>query len=525
MINYDDMRFLVVEDFDQMLKSVRQMLEGLGARHIYLARDGERALELLASWPMDVVLCDYNLGESKDGQQVLEEARHLGLLAPGAAFIMITAETSTEMVLGAVEHRPDDYLAKPFSRNSLRARLERVLRRKAAFAPVDSAAAAGHLDQALGACERQLAAHPRYRMDLLRRQGELLVEAGRWAEAEALYDRVLGEREQLHWAAMGKGLCRLELGDAHGAEAVFTQLVNRNRLGLDAYDGLARARRALGQGRAAQQVLQEAVQLSAKSLPRLRALGELARENADLEAAAVAFRQVVKAGRYSARKDPADYLNLAQVLEALGEAEGARLAREEGRAAFPGHPGLAPVAAAAPASGDLAAPREAAGGFVVGGVEAALAEARALFEEGRDREALEALEHLVRNHHDDDEVAGRVQALCDEAGFADEGTHLVESTRERLVRLNNEGVELARSGRLDEAIALFRDAAAGLPANRVINLNAAQVMVRYLETRGVDDALRHETAQYLDRVGRIDPDSDKYQAIRQRFDALLAPPS
>ncbi len=158
-------------------------------------------------------------------------------------------------------------------------------------------------------------------------------------------------------------------------------------------------------------------------------------------------------------------------------------------------------------------------------MEAALAEARALFDEGRERQAMDVLEHLVKNHHDDDEVAGRVQALCDEVGLSDEGAELVESTRGRLVRLNNQGVELARSGRLEEAIALFRDAAAGLPANRVINLNAAQVMLRWLETQGMDEALRQETAQYLDRVARIDPESDKYQSIRHRFEAFLAAPS
>jgi hypothetical protein len=40
----------------------------------------------------DVVLCDYNLGDGKNGQQVLEETRVRNLMLPSSVWLMVSAE-------------------------------------------------------------------------------------------------------------------------------------------------------------------------------------------------------------------------------------------------------------------------------------------------------------------------------------------------------------------------------------------------------------------------------------------------
>jgi len=106
----------------------------------------------------DIVLCDYNLGEGKDGQQVLEEAKEDSLLPYSSIFIMTTAENSMEMVMGAAEYQPDDYLSKPFTKQVLQTRLKRLL-------------------AALSLCEKQLALQPGNRFELLKLKGELSIKA------------------------------------------------------------------------------------------------------------------------------------------------------------------------------------------------------------------------------------------------------------------------------------------------------------------------------------------------------------
>ncbi|CAK0759075.1 hypothetical protein CCP3SC15_2450004 [Gammaproteobacteria bacterium] len=42
----------------------------------------------------DIVLCDYNLGDGRDGMQILEEAKQRHLIGLTTVFVMITAESS-----------------------------------------------------------------------------------------------------------------------------------------------------------------------------------------------------------------------------------------------------------------------------------------------------------------------------------------------------------------------------------------------------------------------------------------------
>ena len=122
-----DKKILVVDDFAEMRTTLRGMLESYDANAVTMASSGEEAIQLISNNRYDVILCDYNLGDGKDGQQVLEEAKLRGKLPYASVFIMITAETTSFMVMGALEHQPDDYLAKPFTRTVLQSRIKRQL--------------------------------------------------------------------------------------------------------------------------------------------------------------------------------------------------------------------------------------------------------------------------------------------------------------------------------------------------------------------------------------------------------------
>ena len=74
-VDWADKNYLVVDDFIGIRQLLRESLRNLGAKNIDQASSGGEAIALLARIRYDVVLCDYNLGEGKNGQQVLEEAR------------------------------------------------------------------------------------------------------------------------------------------------------------------------------------------------------------------------------------------------------------------------------------------------------------------------------------------------------------------------------------------------------------------------------------------------------------------
>ncbi len=107
-------KFLIIDDFANYRSMLRSILVTCGAQHIEDASNAADALKMVTYNKFDVILCDYNLGDGQNGQQLLEEIMHRHLMPYGTIYIMITAENTQNMVMAAVEYRPDGYLNKPF---------------------------------------------------------------------------------------------------------------------------------------------------------------------------------------------------------------------------------------------------------------------------------------------------------------------------------------------------------------------------------------------------------------------------
>src|SRR3989338_7495477 len=102
--------FLIVDDFQGMRTLMREMLKTFGVKNIDTVTNGIEAIASLEKNKYDVVLCDFNLGTGKNGQQILEEAKHRDLVGLSTAWVIIIAEKTADMVFGAAEYMPDDYI-------------------------------------------------------------------------------------------------------------------------------------------------------------------------------------------------------------------------------------------------------------------------------------------------------------------------------------------------------------------------------------------------------------------------------
>jgi CheY-like chemotaxis protein len=58
---------LIVDDYQEVRLMLRTIIEPLTLTLIKLVRNGEEAIDILEKDSFDLVLCDYNLGEGKDG--------------------------------------------------------------------------------------------------------------------------------------------------------------------------------------------------------------------------------------------------------------------------------------------------------------------------------------------------------------------------------------------------------------------------------------------------------------------------
>jgi tetratricopeptide (TPR) repeat protein len=103
----------------------------------------------------------------------------------------------------------------------------------------------------------------------------------------------------------------------------------------------------------------------------------------------------------------------------------------------------------------------------------------------------------------------------------DEGQKMIDEAVEEVVVLNNEGVRLVKEGELDKAIDYFRNAAKRLDQNKVINANAANSMIVFMNKNGVRREYLEEAKKYLDRVTEIDPEYRDLHALLLLYKQLL----
>lgn len=118
------MRVLVVEDDRGIGELVCDDLREQGYA-LDWAQDGDEALELLASFPYDLVVLDLML-PGHDGFEIVEHLRGHGKKVP---VLMLTARDGVEDRVKGLELGADDYLIKPFHLTEVRARVRALLRR------------------------------------------------------------------------------------------------------------------------------------------------------------------------------------------------------------------------------------------------------------------------------------------------------------------------------------------------------------------------------------------------------------
>ncbi len=504
---------LVVDDFPEMRSTLRSMLLPWQPEFIETARSGDDALEKLQQRRFDIILCDYNLGEGKDGQQVLEEARYRNLLPFSSAFIMVSAETNAQMVMGAMEQQPDGYISKPVTRVTLQVRLKKFVRKQDELRDITRAMDRKQYAVAVELIDRYMEDNNKYRFELYKLKSELLIRSGDYDSAQNLCEAVLAGRE-LPWARFDIGRISFFRKDYQRATEIFERLLEANPTFISAYDWLAKARDRLGKTGQAQDALMEGVERSSRSLLRQRALADVADRNGDLEITESARRKAVRIGKGSVLREPADYAALARVLVKRESGnEALRIARSI--ASEFEHSPLAKLEAATVSSTVYTAlgnEKESAGALEDAlsiadqqpeliSAEVGMSLARACLEHDRQEDADRVIRQVICDHDDDEMILEQITRLYEEAGAGGGINELIDTTRKEIVAINNEGVKLLKDGEIEASIELFSRAARGMPHNPVINLNAAQSLIRQMRDAGPDRAALAQALGYIQAAG------------------------
>ncbi|HEV7856633.1 MAG TPA: tetratricopeptide repeat protein [Herminiimonas sp.] len=518
---------LIIEPHAGMRASIQNMLSISGLTKVEFAASSGSAIRPLKHKAFDLVICEYDLGEGQDGQQLLEDLRHNRIIPPTTVFIMVTAERNHEKVISVAELALNDYVLKPFTADRLVERIVRAVEKRNAMLPAHRLIESGDLVEAIDACVKGEKLQPQYQAEFMRLRAELHATLGELAQAEEIYTDLFATCA-VPRARLGLATTLFMQERFEEAEELLSKLVSEKKQYLEAYDWLAKTQEAMGRIDDAQITLEHAVEQSPHALRRLRKLGSVALEAGDTETAHRVFHQVVNRARYSEFREPEDHVQLVKTSIAKGEVNLVTsiirdLAKTlSGIRKAPACKALATAMLHTFNGEEEKAIEELEIAVVASNEPIGMSNdikmtlAKSCLENGMEQQAVEVMTAVVGNAPTSMAMAKAMNVFTD-AGRDDLAKRVTRESKSQVVDLVSSGAEKARLGDYRGAVQLMSEAAARLPENPQVVFNAAVASLKCLDSVGWDVQLGEQARSYISNARRLDPRNPRLSLLASMY--------
>ena len=131
------------------------------------------------------------------------------------------------------------------------------------------------------------------------------------------------------------------------------------------------------------------------------------------------------------------------------------------------------------------------------------------------------LKKAVQNNHNDDEFLNAVTQVLHKSDLDIDPEDFVSDLRKGVIEMNNRGVKLLQAGKLDDAVAMFDEAAEQMSTNVIITTNTVRALLTRMENQGSNNADLFKVRQFLERLKRIDSDESTYQKLVIRLKKIV----
>ncbi len=121
-----NMNILIVDDYNTMLRIIKNLLKQLGFSNVDEATNGEEAYEKIKQKTYGLIISDWNM-EPMTGLDLLKQVRGSNDNIKNVPFIMVTAESKTENVIAAKQAGVNNYIVKPFNAETLKSKMASVI--------------------------------------------------------------------------------------------------------------------------------------------------------------------------------------------------------------------------------------------------------------------------------------------------------------------------------------------------------------------------------------------------------------
>lgn len=535
---------LIIEDQEGIAVAIEHQLLQIGRFQVDRCHSVAQALDRLSAArkePYALILCDYNLGEGTNGQQLLEYLRSDRKIPRSTSFTMITAEASYGGVASAVELSPDAYLLKPFTHDGLAQRVSYALDKRQALASVYACIDRDEPEYAaaIKECNQIILAANRYALDALKLKTECLLKLQQWGEAAAVYDKIIAWR-RTPWAEVGRARALRLMGEPELAEKKLQDTLKEFPQFVAVYDELGALAEDAGDPERAQRIF-EAAHRIVPSNRRTRGIGLLALQNGDLEKAASFLKIVTERDRYGLKRTTEDFFGLAAAYRRMDRHDEAMAVIDTLKDHFPETRPLEVRKLAAEAMILVAANRPYdAKKRVRDALEMRdeSMEARTQLELGEacchcdEQEAAEEIfMHVCNNWQEDKKIVEQVKQVMQRAGLGEDGEKMLQNSLKELTRINNEAAAHIKQGHFDEAIAKMDKVAKRLPSHATVQSNYIHALLLWLEHEAPPELMKlphhskprmyvSQAREHLRRLARINPNHPRLPALQRLFAKL-----
>jgi two-component system chemotaxis response regulator CheY len=126
-IEFNKLRFLLVDDNPHMRRMLRTLLQGFGSREVYEAEDGAGGLDAFTQFTPDIVIIDWAM-PIFDGLEFARLIRQPDTNAsPFTPIIMLTGHSERKRVAAARDAGVTEFMVKPISAKGLHQRILSVI--------------------------------------------------------------------------------------------------------------------------------------------------------------------------------------------------------------------------------------------------------------------------------------------------------------------------------------------------------------------------------------------------------------
>lgn len=238
-IDWSKLKVLIVDDQRSAAALLKSLLKNIGIHtaNIDMAFSYEEAIGYCQNNHYQLLLTDYHLDKTLNGNELTTLLRQKKLLASDCGILVLSGDHSREVILATLSIEPDSFLSKPITIVGLKQKLEGICNDCTQRKPIYAALENNDIPLAIRIAKQQLSEyghHHKIEGLLL----DLLIEQKDWEQVKRL-TTLLITQNPTHKISLVDARISHHDGDINTAINKLKKLVIRSPLYVDAYDFLS----------------------------------------------------------------------------------------------------------------------------------------------------------------------------------------------------------------------------------------------------------------------------------------------